>query len=83
MPGARPPRSRPTGWRRARAAARGAEQVLLRLCAEDPEDPEPWHLRLWWPRLLGLPRGEARRRYVRLHDADPHHHAGQRRICGP
>lgn len=59
---------------------RSAEQVLLRLCAEDPGDPQPWHLRLWTAAQLGLPRGEARRRYVRLYDADPHHHAGQRRM---
>ncbi|MGG5259779.1 hypothetical protein [Phycicoccus avicenniae] len=57
---------------------RRAEEVLLRLCAEDPGDPQPWVLRLRSAAALGLPHGEARRRYGRLHALDPHHGPGQR-----
>lgn len=59
---------------------RRAEQVLLRLCAEDPTDPQPWVLRVWSAAQLGLAPGEARRRYARLHALDPHHAVGQRHL---
>jgi hypothetical protein len=62
------------------AELRRAEQVLLRLCAEDPTDPQPWVLRLWSAEQLGLAPGEARRRYERLHALDPHHAVGQRHL---
>jgi hypothetical protein len=64
------------------ARLRRAEQVLLRLCAEDPTDPQPWVLRLWSAEQLGLAPGEARRRYARLHALDPHHTVGQRHLVG-
>ncbi|NHA69183.1 hypothetical protein [Phycicoccus flavus] len=52
---------------------RRAEQVLLRLCAEDPADPEPWALRLVTARGLSLGIPETRRRYTRLVELDRHH----------
>ncbi|MBM6399403.1 hypothetical protein [Phycicoccus sonneratiae] len=57
---------------------RRAEQVLLRLCAEDPGDPQPWVLRLWSAALLGLPAGEVRRRHARLAALEPGHTEGRR-----
>lgn len=54
-----------------------AEESLLRLCAEDPEDPEAWVLRVRAARLRGLPVGEAHRRYLRLFAVRPHHSQGQ------
>ncbi|QIM21049.1 hypothetical protein G7075_07735 [Phycicoccus sp. HDW14] len=57
---------------------RQAEQVLLRLCAEDPTDPQPWVLRLWSAGQLALPPGEVRRRWARLHALDPQHAVGRR-----
>ncbi len=57
---------------------RAAEQVLIRLCAEDPADVHAWCLRLITARGLELGHGESRRRYDRLRAVDPHHVVGQR-----
>lgn len=59
---------------------RAVEQDLIRLCAIEPSDPQPWHLRLVTARGLELGVGEARRRYERLAEHDPSHVAAQRQL---
>ncbi len=70
--------SAPTEGEDHRESIVEVEQWLLRLCAEDPSDPQPWTLRLATSRLLGLGAVETRRRYGRLLRARPEHLAAQR-----
>lgn len=59
---------------------RAVEQDLIRLCASQPNDPQPWALRLRTARGLELGANETRRRYDRLAELDPRHTDGQRQL---
>lgn len=56
---------------------RGAEQMLIDAAAYRPDDPAIWYCRLLTARGLQLGQAEARRRYDRLAESDPHHLPGQ------
>ncbi|WP_430780507.1 tetratricopeptide repeat protein [Actinoplanes sp. G11-F43] len=64
----------------------GAERVLVDAAARSPRDPAIWTVRLRTARSLRLGPSEARRRYDRLAEIDPHHVPGQsqflRYLCG-
>ncbi|MFC7535332.1 hypothetical protein [Actinoplanes sp. GCM10030250] len=54
-----------------------AESILVTAVSRTPEDPAVWTARLTSARGLELGVPEARRRYDRLAEADPHHLPGQ------
>lgn len=54
-----------------------AEPILVTAAARAPEDPAVWTARLTSARGLELGVSEARRRYDRLAEIDPHHLPGQ------
>lgn len=54
-----------------------AERVLVDAAARSPRDPAIWTVRLHTARGLRLGPAEARRRYDRLAEIDPHHVPGQ------
>ncbi|NYT93440.1 hypothetical protein [Salinispora sp. H7-4] len=56
---------------------RGAERMLIDAAAYQPGDPAVWYCRLLTARGLELGHSEARRRYDRLAESDPHHLPGQ------
>ncbi|WP_211275435.1 MULTISPECIES: hypothetical protein [Actinoplanes] len=56
---------------------RKAERVLISAAAHSPGDHAVWVSRLITARRLELGRSEARRRYDRLAELDPHHLPGQ------
>ncbi|MFY1636266.1 hypothetical protein ACN27F_23840 [Solwaraspora sp. WMMB335] len=56
---------------------RGAERMLIDAVAYQPADPALWVCRLITARGLQLGQAEARRRYDRLAECDPHHLPGQ------
>lgn len=56
---------------------RDAERMLIDAAAHQPGDPAIWYCRLLTARGLELGLAEARRRYDRLADSDPHHLPGQ------
>ena len=56
---------------------RDAERLLIDAAAYDPSDPAVWVQRLITARGLELGQSEARRRYDRLAEHDPHHLPGQ------
>ncbi|WP_018833656.1 hypothetical protein [Salinispora tropica] len=56
---------------------RGAERMLIDAAAYQPGDPAIWYCRLLTARGLQLGQAEARRRYDRLAESDPHHLPGQ------
>lgn len=64
---------------------RAAEQILIEVCAREPQWGLPWHLRLMTSRGLELGLSETRRRYQRLAEHHPDHYAGQhqmlQRLC--
>lgn len=53
-----------------------AEQILLELCAREPDLPAPWAVRITSARGLELGESESARRFARLREIDPHHLAG-------
>ena len=53
------------------------ERMLGESAAADPSDPAVWVGRITIARGLGLGLSEARRRYGRLAEVDPHHLSGQ------
>ncbi|AWZ09878.1 MULTISPECIES: hypothetical protein [unclassified Streptomyces] len=57
-----------------------AEGLLIGVCAEHPEYALAWHLRVITARGLELGQSETRRRYDRLAEHHPHHHAGQQQL---
>ncbi|WP_329109665.1 hypothetical protein OG792_12810 [Micromonospora sp. NBC_01699] len=65
---------------RFHAILRTAEQLLIDAAAYDPSDPAVWVQRLVTARGLGLGQSEARRRYDRLSEYDPHHLPGQSQL---
>lgn len=59
---------------------REAEQVLIDAAAYDPSDAAIWTQRLITARGLELGKSEARRRYDRLAEHDPHHLPAQSQL---
>jgi len=59
---------------------RDAERVLIDATAYHPDNCAAWTYRLVTARGLELGRSEARRRYDRLAETDPHHLPGQRQL---
>jgi hypothetical protein len=57
-----------------------AEQVLIDAAAYQPDEHAVWVERLVSARGLGLGQSEARRRYDRLAEHDPHHLPGQAQL---
>jgi hypothetical protein len=71
-------------WRSGRKTAAAlrerlveAERLLVTAAARTPKDPAVWTARLTAARGLGLGQAEARRRWDRLAEIDPHHLPGQ------
>jgi hypothetical protein len=59
---------------------RQAEQLLIDVCAEQPDFALAWYVRLITARGLELGQSETRRRYDRLAAVSPHHRAAQSQV---
>ncbi|WP_328470778.1 hypothetical protein OHA21_05425 [Actinoplanes sp. NBC_00393] len=64
-------------WDGFHARLREAEQVMIEGAARSPRDPAIWTCRLTTARGLEAGHAEARRRYDRAAEIDPHHYPAQ------